>query len=81
MSINKALNRKLKKLDISKKEFIELLMTKGEFSSKAEAERKLGNVLEAIEDVLVKGDEISFLGFGKFEVTEVLELVEILKLF
>lgn len=66
---------------MNKKEFIELLMTKGEFSSKAEAERKLGNVLEAIEDVLVKGDEISFLGFGKFEVTEVLELVEILKLF
>lgn len=55
---------------MTKKEFIELLITKGEFSSKAEAERKLGNVLEAIEDVLVKGDEISFLGFGKFEVTE-----------
>ena len=37
---------------MTKKEFIELLITKGEFSSKAEAERKLGNVLEAIEDVL-----------------------------
>ena len=55
---------------MTKKEFVELYFKKGEFTSKVDAERKLNAFLETLEEVLVNGDEISFLGFGKFEVTE-----------
>ena len=55
---------------MTKKEFVALYFKKGEFTSKVDAERKLNAFLETLEEVLVNGDEISFLGFGKFEVTE-----------
>ena len=55
---------------MTKKEFVALYAEKAKFESKAEAERKLDAVLEAFEEVLVKGDDINFVGWGKFEVKE-----------
>lgn len=55
---------------MTKKEFVDLYFQKGEFTTKVDAEKKAMAFLATIEEVLEKGDEISFLGFGKFEVTE-----------
>ena len=52
---------------MTKKEFVDLYFQKGEFTTKVDAEKKAMAFLATIEE---KGDEISFLGFGKFEVTE-----------
>ena len=55
---------------MTKKEFIDLYFAKGEFVTKADAERKAAAFLNVIEEGLLKGEEITFLGFGKFEVVE-----------
>ena len=55
---------------MTKKEFVDLYFQKGEFNTKIDAEKKAMAFLATIEEILEKGDEISFLGFGKFEVTE-----------
>ncbi|WP_294707101.1 HU family DNA-binding protein [uncultured Fusobacterium sp.] len=55
---------------MTKKEFVDLYFEKGEFATKADAERKAAAFLAVLEEGLVKGEEITFLGFGKFEVTE-----------
>ena len=52
---------------MTKKEFVDLYFQKGEFTTKVDAEKKAMAFLATIEEVLEKGDEISFLGFGKFE--------------
>ncbi|WP_302429744.1 HU family DNA-binding protein [Fusobacterium varium] len=55
---------------MTKKEFIDLYKEIGKFETKKEAEEKLEAFLTAVETVLEKKDEISFLGFGKFEVVD-----------
>ena len=55
---------------MTKKEFAKVLFEKGVFTSKAEAERKLDSVLVTIEETLQAGEEINFIGWGKFEVVE-----------
>ncbi len=55
---------------MTKKEFVKLFAEKGAFESKAEAERKLDAFLATVEDVLTSGDEVNFIGWGKFEVAE-----------
>lgn len=55
---------------MTKKEFIAKFYEAGEFSSKAETERKLNILLETVEDVLVGGEEVNFIGWGKWEVVE-----------
>lgn len=55
---------------MTKKEFVEIFQAKAGLESKAQTERVLSAFFGSVEEVLVKGDEISFLGFGKFEVTE-----------
>lgn len=55
---------------MTKKEFIDLYFAKGEFETKADAERKAAAFLNVIEEGLLKGEDITFLGFGKFEVVE-----------
>jgi DNA-binding protein HU-beta len=57
---------------MTKKDFIEVYAAKGNFETKAEAERKLNSSLDLFEEVLVKGDDINFVGWGKFEVRETL---------
>lgn len=53
---------------MNKKDFVTLFSKNGNFATKAEAERKLDSFLETIEEVLVKGDEVNFIGWGKWEV-------------
>ena len=55
---------------MTKKEFIDLYAAKGNFETKADSERKLNTLLDLFEEVLVKGDDINFVGWGKFEVKE-----------
>ena len=55
---------------MTKKEIIDLYFEKGAFETTAEAERKANAFLAALEEGLVKGEDITFIGFGKFEVAE-----------
>ncbi|MGL6115886.1 MAG: HU family DNA-binding protein [Cetobacterium sp.] len=55
---------------MTKKEFVELLQEKAAIETKKETEKLLTAFLDSLEEVLVNGDEISFLGFGKFEASE-----------
>ena len=55
---------------MTKKEFVALFAEKGNFESKAEAERKLDAMLETIEETLIKGEDVAFIGWGTFSVIE-----------
>ncbi len=55
---------------MTKSEFIAKYHEKGNFESKAVAERKLNYLLDTIEEVLSLGDEVNFIGWGKWEVVE-----------
>lgn len=54
---------------MTKKEFIELFAIKGNISKK-DAEKYINLFLDSVEDALVKGEEVSFVGWGKWEVVE-----------
>lgn len=55
---------------MTKKDFVEKFKVKSGMESKAAAERTINDLMACIEDVLVSGDEINFIGWGKFEVVE-----------
>lgn len=55
---------------MTKKEFVELFGAKAELKTKVEAERITKAFIDTLEEVLVKGDNVAFIGFGKFEATE-----------
>ncbi|MDP2029522.1 MAG: HU family DNA-binding protein [Thiobacillus sp.] len=52
---------------MNRKELIEALAAKTE-STKADAERSVGAMIDIISDTLKKGDSLSLVGFGTFEV-------------
>lgn len=54
---------------MKKAEFITLVAEKAELSKK-DTEKALDAILESIQECLVKGDSISFIGFGSFGVAE-----------
>lgn len=54
---------------MTKKEFVELYAKKGELTKK-DAERAVNLFLEAVEETLINGDSITFVGWGKWEVAE-----------
>ncbi len=54
---------------MSKAELINLIAEKGDYSKK-DAEKALSTVIDAITDSLKKGEKISLVGFGTFEVKE-----------
>ena len=56
---------------MTKKEFVEKLQEKGNFDTKAAAERAMDAVLGIIGDALLAGDNVQFVGWGTFEVKEV----------
>ncbi len=60
---------------MTKKDFTKVLFEKGIFASKAEAERKFDSILEVLEENLKAGEEINFIGWGKFEVVEKAERI------
>lgn len=55
---------------MTKKDFAKVLFETGAFPSKAEAERKVELFLATIENTLASGEELNFIGWGKFEVVE-----------
>lgn len=54
---------------MTKKEFVELYAQKGGFSKK-EAEKNINLFLECVESSLCAGEEVGFVGWGKWEVKE-----------
>ncbi len=52
---------------MNRKELIEALATKTE-STKADAERNVGAMIDIVSDTLKKGDSLTLVGFGTFEV-------------
>ena len=54
---------------MTKAELINLIAEKGEYSKK-DAEKALSAVIGSITDTLTKGDKISLVGFGTFEVRD-----------
>lgn len=54
---------------MTKKEFVELYAEKAGITKK-DAEKAVNLFLESVEETLVKGDSITFVGWGKWEVTE-----------
>lgn len=54
---------------MTRQEFIALYQEKMEITTKKEAERLVNGFFSTIEEVLVNGDDLSVLGFGKFETT------------
>lgn len=60
---------------MTKKDFAKVLFETGAFPSKAEAERKVDFFLTTIENTLAAGEELNFIGWGKFEVVERAERV------
>lgn len=54
---------------MTKQEFIALYQEKMEIATKKEAERLINGFFTTIEEVLINGDDLSVLGFGKFETT------------
>lgn len=54
---------------MTKAEFIDAIAANGDYSKK-DAEKALKTVINTITDSLVKGEKISLVGFGTFEVKE-----------
>lgn len=54
---------------MTKQEFIALYQEKMGLTTKKEAEKLVNGFFETLEEVLVKGDDLSIIGFGKFETT------------
>ena len=55
---------------MTKKDLARILSEKEVFASKAEAERKIDQIFEQIEGILLAGEDLNILGFGKFEIVE-----------
>ena len=51
---------------MTKKEMVAIFAERGEFLTKAEAERKLDILLEIITETVSKGEEVRLSGFGTF---------------
>lgn len=54
---------------MTKAELVNLIAEKGEYSKK-DAEKALSAVTGAITDSLIKGEKVSLVGFGTFEVKD-----------
>ncbi len=55
---------------MTKAELINIIVEKGGYAKKSDAEKALAAVTSAITDALVAGEKISLVGFGTFEVRE-----------
>lgn len=54
---------------MTKKEFISLYAEKGGYTKK-DAEKAINNFLDSVESVLLKGNSVTFVGWGKWEVVK-----------
>jgi len=64
---NKPFKPPKEKTIMNRKELVDALAAKTE-STKADAERAIAGLIDIISDTLKKGDSISLVGFGSFEV-------------
>ncbi len=55
---------------MTKKEFAKLLFEKGVFQTKADAERKVDVFFNSMEQVLLSGESIDIINFGKLKVVD-----------
>ena len=55
---------------MTKKEFAKLLFEKGVFTTRTEAEKKVDIIFDSMEKILLDGDNLSIINFGKLEVIE-----------
>lgn len=55
---------------MTKKDLAKLLFEKGVFSTKAEAEKKVDIIFDTMEKILLNGESISIINWGKLEVIE-----------
>lgn len=53
---------------MTKQEFIALYQGRMNLSSKKKSETLVNGFFSTLEEILVKGEELSIIGFGKFEV-------------
>src|SRR3712207_9166914 len=58
---------KLRREKMNKKDFIALFAKHAELNTKTEAEKLVAAFLNTVEETLVAGDGVAFMGFGKFE--------------
>ncbi|MCJ8343882.1 MAG: HU family DNA-binding protein [Cetobacterium sp.] len=52
---------------MTKKEFVDLFAKNGEYAKK-DAEKAINTFLASVEEALVNGDSVTFVGWGKWEV-------------
>ena len=55
---------------MTKKEFAKLLFEKGVFTTRTEAEKKVDIIFNSMEKILLDGENLSIINFGKLEVVE-----------
>ena len=55
---------------MTKKEFAKLLFEKGVFTTRTEAEKKVDIIFNSMEKILLDGENLSIINFGKLEVIE-----------
>jgi len=51
---------------MNKAQFVELVQSKGEFKTKAEAENAIKAFTEAVTEALVSKEDVTLVGFGSF---------------
>ena len=59
-----------KKKPLSRSEFVEVIQKVSDYNSKKDADTALSSVMKALEIALSKGDNVSLVGFGNFEVKD-----------
>jgi DNA-binding protein HU-beta len=59
-----------KKKPLSRTEFVNVIQKVGNYETKKEADKALSFVIKALEAALSKGDNVSLIGFGNFEVKD-----------
>ncbi|WP_074017139.1 HU family DNA-binding protein [Fusobacterium massiliense] len=55
---------------MTKKEFAKLLFEKGVFNTKTKAEESVDVIFDSIEKLLLEGESLSIINWGKLEVVE-----------
>ena len=56
----------LKGKSMNKAQFVELVQAHGDYKTKVEAENAIKAFTEAVAEALVKGEDVSLVGFGSF---------------
>jgi len=60
---------------MTKKEFAKLLFEKGVFTTRTEAEKKVDIIFDSIEKILLDGENLSIINWGKLKLVKKLKLV------